>query len=112
MPHAADVRVREALLEGAGYGGAAVGAPLADYCRDQARRAAPQRRARNGTPWHAQPVTLRRCPPQGISHLVVGSRGAGALKRALLSLLGLGSVSDYLVHHAPCAVTVVPTPPA
>lgn len=34
--------------------------------------------------------------------LVVGSRGRGGLKRALL-----GSVSDYLVRNAPCPVLVV-----
>jgi nucleotide-binding universal stress UspA family protein len=34
--------------------------------------------------------------------LVVGSRGLGAIKRLLL-----GTVSDYLIHHAPCSVLVV-----
>mgnify|MGYP002682369191 CR=1 FL=1 len=34
--------------------------------------------------------------------VVVGSRGHGAIKRALL-----GSVSDHLVRHAPCPVLVV-----
>ncbi len=34
--------------------------------------------------------------------LVVGSRGLGSLER-----LVLGSVSDYVVHHAPCPVLVV-----
>jgi nucleotide-binding universal stress UspA family protein len=34
--------------------------------------------------------------------VVVGSRGRGALKRALL-----GSVSGYVVHNAPCPVLVI-----
>jgi nucleotide-binding universal stress UspA family protein len=38
----------------------------------------------------------------GATVVVVGSRGHGAIKRALL-----GSVSDHLVRHAPCPVLVV-----
>ena len=34
--------------------------------------------------------------------VVVGSRGRGAIRRALL-----GSVSTYVVHNAPCPVLVV-----
>lgn len=37
----------------------------------------------------------------GASALIVGSRGRGGLKRAFL-----GSVSDYVVRHAPCSVIV------
>ena len=37
----------------------------------------------------------------GASGLIVGSRGRGGLKRALL-----GSVSDYVVRNAPCPVIV------
>ncbi len=38
----------------------------------------------------------------GATVVVVGSRGHGAIKRALI-----GSVSDHLVRHAPCPVLVV-----
>lgn len=34
--------------------------------------------------------------------LVIGSRGLGSLERLML-----GSVSDFIVHHAPCPVLVV-----
>ena len=39
---------------------------------------------------------------EGASVIVVGSRGHGAIKRALL-----GSVSHHLVHNAPCPVLVM-----
>ncbi|KAK9170211.1 hypothetical protein Syun_002351 [Stephania yunnanensis] len=38
--------------------------------------------------------------------VVVGSRGLGKVKRALL-----GSVSDYCAHHVKCAVLIVKPPP-
>eukprot|EP00112_Aurelia_sp_Birch-Aquarium-sp1_P016885 Seg3863.1 transcript_id=Seg3863.1/GoldUCD/mRNA.D3Y31 product="Universal stress protein Slr1101" protein_id=Seg3863.1/GoldUCD/D3Y31 len=37
--------------------------------------------------------------------VVLGTRAYGTLKRAFL-----GSISDYVVHHAHCPVTVVPPP--
>ncbi|KAL9428285.1 hypothetical protein AB3S75_030302 [Citrus x aurantiifolia] len=38
--------------------------------------------------------------------LVVGSRGLGKIKRALL-----GSVSDYCAHHVQCPIIIVKPPP-
>lgn len=43
----------------------------------------------------------------GVDVAVIGSRGMGAVKRALLSLVGLGSVSDWCVNHMGCPVIVV-----
>jgi nucleotide-binding universal stress UspA family protein len=37
---------------------------------------------------------------KGADALVTGSRGLGGVHRAALGLLGLGSVSDYVVRHA------------
>ena len=39
--------------------------------------------------------------------VMIGSRGLGAFKRNLLSVIGLGSISDHLVHHCACPVLVV-----
>lgn len=45
---------------------------------------------------------LRVAEEQKADYIVVGSRGMGAIQRALL-----GSTSNYVVHHAPCNVIVV-----
>ena len=39
--------------------------------------------------------------------MVLGARGMGAVKRALMTFIGLGSVSDEVVRTAECAVVVV-----
>mmetsp|Transcript_7464 Transcript_7464/g.33144 ORF Transcript_7464/g.33144 Transcript_7464/m.33144 type:complete len:216 (-) Transcript_7464:2576-3223(-) len=39
--------------------------------------------------------------------VVLGTRGLGSMKGHLMELAGLGSVSDYVVHHTNCPVTVV-----
>ncbi len=47
------------------------------------------------------PVLCRLAADVDADALVIGSRGRGGLKRALL-----GSVSDYVVRNAPCSVIV------
>lgn len=41
-----------------------------------------------------------------VDAIVVGSRGLGSTARSLLGLVGLGSVSDYLVRHSAVPVVV------
>jgi nucleotide-binding universal stress UspA family protein len=47
------------------------------------------------------PALCRLASDVDASALIIGSRGRGGLKRALL-----GSVSDYIVRNAPCSVVV------
>ncbi|GBF98915.1 hypothetical protein Rsub_11707 [Raphidocelis subcapitata] len=44
---------------------------------------------------------------RGFDLIAVGSRGLGGLQRALQSLIGLGSVSDYVLHNSEVPVLVV-----
>ncbi len=53
---------------------------------------------------HRSPVRGLLGAAEGAQLLVVGARGKGGFSGLLL-----GSVSDQLVHHAPCPVTVVRT---
>lgn len=54
---------------------------------------------------HPGPMVVRLAEEQGARAIVLGSRGRGGLKRALL-----GSVSDHVVRHAPCPVVVSGAP--
>ena len=51
---------------------------------------------------HRSPVQAMLSAAEGANLLVVGARGKGGFAGLLL-----GSVSDQLVHHAPCPVTVI-----
>jgi nucleotide-binding universal stress UspA family protein len=53
---------------------------------------------------HKPPVEGLMTAAQGAHLLILGARGRGGFRGLLL-----GSVSDQLVHHAPCPVTVVRT---
>jgi hypothetical protein len=44
---------------------------------------------------------------KAVTLLVMGTRGMGAWTRSVASMVGLGSVSDYVVHHAHTPVLVV-----
>jgi hypothetical protein len=44
---------------------------------------------------------------KGVDMVALGSRGMGSVKRSLMSLVGLGSVSDYVLHQLHVPVLVV-----
>jgi len=61
-----------------------------------------QRRVEYGDP---AAEICRLAEDEGFDVIVVGSHGSGFMKRVLL-----GSVSQHLLHHAPCPVLVVRAP--
>lgn len=63
--------------------------------------AAIERRIETGEPGLA---IVAAAEELGVDAIVIGSRGRGAIRRALL-----GSVSSHVVHNAPCPVLVVRT---
>lgn len=51
-------------------------------------------------PGHGICECIKSCKARVV---ILGSRGQGKLRRTIL-----GSVSDYVVHHADCTVIIVP----
>ncbi len=51
----------------------------------------------------AGPVICDYAEDKDVERIVMGRRGLGAVGELLL-----GSVSHYVIHHAPCPLTVVP----
>lgn len=52
----------------------------------------------------AGPAICELAEAEGVEVIVMGSRGRGGLRRAML-----GSVSDHVIRHAPCSVLVTST---
>lgn len=52
---------------------------------------------------HAGDHVCKTAQKEGAAFLVVGSRGMGTIRRTIL-----GSVSDYIIHHAHAPVILVP----
>lgn len=48
-------------------------------------------------------VVVKTAKDERVSLIIIGSRGLGSIRRTIL-----GSVSDYIVHHASTPVIVVP----
>ncbi len=103
----------ETLLTGSGFAGGVVSPEQFDRDRDAAGEAArstiaatvsalgldgTDTRIIQGEPG---PAICRLASELSAAGIVIGSRGRGGLKRAVL-----GSVSDHVVRHAPCPVLV------
>ena len=50
-------------------------------------------------------VICRVAEHDSVTMIVVGTRGLGSVRRTIM-----GSVSDYVVHHAHCPVVICRTP--
>ncbi|HEY9839419.1 MAG TPA: universal stress protein [Candidatus Obscuribacterales bacterium] len=88
---------------------------LEDYLSAQSKEVAAQTEARlRAEGLEVQTLVIKGDPGQSVLNaadeqhcdlIVMGSRQRGAVRRFLL-----GSVSNYVVHHAECPVLIVPAP--
>lgn len=53
-------------------------------------------------------AVIKAIKDQSCDAVCLGTRGLGALQGALLGVMGLGSVGDFVVHNSKVPVTVVP----
>ncbi|XP_063716970.1 universal stress protein Sll1388-like isoform X2 [Symsagittifera roscoffensis] len=54
---------------------------------------------------HAGEAIIDACEQRSIHYVIMGNRGMGAIRRTFL-----GSISDYVLHHAHIPVTIIPPP--
>ena len=52
---------------------------------------------------HAGEAIVHAANEKGVHYIVMGNRGMGAVRRTFL-----GSISDYVLHHAHVPTTIVP----
>lgn len=52
---------------------------------------------------HPGETVVKAAARHNVSHIVMGTRGFGLIRRTIL-----GSVSEYVIHHSQVPVTVVP----
>ncbi|MGA2837679.1 MAG: universal stress protein [Acidimicrobiales bacterium] len=107
------------VLSGSGHGGASMSAAEFDLAVGRAHESARQVLADAEARLGLDDVDVRVVSGEpaaaicglagelGARAIVIGTRGRGGLKRALL-----GSVSDYVVRSAPCTVVVTRKQPA
>ena len=52
---------------------------------------------------HPGEAIVEACKQNSVDYVVMGNRGMGAIRRTFM-----GSISDYVLHHAHIPVTIIP----
>jgi len=100
-------RARDLLLRRATGGGALTGAEAEAAALARLDIAAVALKSGGAGTAGAGAAVAAYARDEGATLVVAGSRGMSALRAAVAGLVGLGSVSLYLAHHAPCPLIVV-----